>query len=164
MLGGNIVESKVNTDISQFDRIFNSPPLGGDKLKIDNTELDLSNGDYKDDSHEKFIINCLKRAFGVNESLLAELCEFIYGKKQNVICNIEFLSLCYRAILIAKINHIPVNELIMLFRILPDVFNSDIQSYKSSDDIYDLLYHVNYYIIWFNENKLSISMCYFFAK
>lgn len=161
LLGGNIVESKVNTEISQFDRIFNSPPLGGNKLKIDNTELDLSNGDYKDDSPEKFIINCLKRAFGVNESLLAELCELIYGKKQNVICNIEFLSLCYRAILIARINHIPVNELIMLFRLLPDVFNSDIQSYKSSDDIYDLLYHVNYYTIWFNENKLSISMCYF---
>lgn len=160
LLGGNIVESKVNTDISQFDRIFNSPPLGGDKLKIDNTELDLSNGDYKDDSPEKFIINCLKRAFGVNESLLAELCDLIYGKKQNVICNIEFLSLCYRTILIARINHIPVNELILLFRLLPDVFNSNIQSYRSSDDIYDLLYHVNYYIIWFNENKLSISMCY----
>lgn len=160
LLGGNIVESKVNTDISQFDRIFNSPPLGGNKLKIDNTELDLSKGDYKDDSPEKFIINCLKRAFGVNESLLAELCDLIYGKKQNVICNIEFLSLCYRTILISRINHIPVNELIMLFRLLPDVFKSDIQSYKSSDDIYDLLYHVNYYTIWFNENKLSISMCY----
>lgn len=161
LLGGNIVKDKINTDISQFDRIFNSPTLGGKELTADNQELDLSKGDYKDDSHEKFIINCLKRAFGVNESLLAELCKFIYGKDEKVKCNIDFLSLCYRTILIARVNYISVNELIMLFRLIPDVFNSTIENSKSSDDIYDLLYNVNYYIAWFNENKLSISMCYF---
>lgn len=161
LLGGNIVESKVNTDISQFDRIFNSPPLGGKKLTADNTELDLSKVDYKDDDHEKFIINCLKRALGINESLLSELSKFIYGEEQNFICNIESLSLFYRTILIARMNSITVNTLIMLFRLLPDVFKSNIETYKSSGDIYDLLYNVNYYISWFNENKLPISMCYF---
>lgn len=164
LLGGNIVQDKINAEISQFDRIFNSPPLGGEKLTADNTELDLSKVDYKDDDHEKFIINCLKRALGINASLLAELSEFIYGKKQNFICNIESLSLFYRVILIARINHTPVNELVMLFRLLPDVFKSDIQTYKSSDDIYDLLYNVNYYVTWFNENKLSILMCYFLLR
>lgn len=161
LLGGHIVESKVNKDISQFDRIFNSLPLGSEKLTVDNTELDLSKADYKEGDHEKFIINCLKRALGINESLLAEVSEFIYGKKQNFTCNIESLSLFYRSILIARVNNITVNTLIMLFRLLPEVFKSNIQSCGSSDNIYDLLYDVNYYTTWFNENKLSISMCYF---
>ncbi|MET4862394.1 neuraminidase-like domain-containing protein [Morganella morganii] len=164
LLGGNIVESKVNTDISQFDRIFNNPPLGGEKLTADNTELDLSKVDYKDDDHKKFIINCLKRALGINESLLGELSKFIYGKEQNFICNIESLSLFYRAILIARVNNITVNTLIMLFRLLPDVFESNIHSCGTADDIYDLLYDINYYTTWFNENELSISMCYLLLR
>ncbi|MDH0355416.1 neuraminidase-like domain-containing protein [Morganella sp. GD04133] len=164
LLGGDIVKNGTNTDISQFDRIFNNPPLGGAVFKDDNTALNLFTANYPDNSHERFIINCLKRSLGVNESLLAELCELIYGKKQNVICNIEFLSLCYRTILIARINHIPANELIMLFCLLPDEFKSDIQTYKSSDEIYDLLYQVSYYTAWFAENKLSISMCYLLLR
>ncbi|WP_343103289.1 neuraminidase-like domain-containing protein [Morganella morganii] len=164
LLGGNIVESKVNTDISQFDRIFNRPPLGGKKLTADNTELDLSKVDYNDDDHKKFIINCLKRALGINESLLAEFSKFIYGEEQNFICNIESLSLFYRAILIARMNNITVNTLIMLFRLLPDVFKSNIHSCGTADDIYDLLYDINYYITWFNENELSISMCYLLLR
>lgn len=164
LLGGHIVESKVNKDISQFDRIFNSLPLGSEKLTADNTELDLSKADYKEGDHEKFIINCLKRALGINESLLAEVSKFIYGKKQNFTCNIESLSLFYRSILIARVNNITVNTLIMLFSLLPEVFKSNIQSCGSSDNIYDLLYDVNYYTTWFNENKLSISMCYLLLR
>ncbi|MEY1424818.1 neuraminidase-like domain-containing protein [Morganella morganii] len=161
LLGGGIVKDKVNTDISQFDRIFNNPPLGGSVFKDDNTEINFFTGNYPDNSHERFIINCLKRSLGVNESGLAGLCEFIYGEKSWVKCNIEFLSLCYRTVLISRVNHISANELIILFRLLPDVFKNNIQTYKTSDDIYDMLYNVNYYTTWFNENKLSISMCYF---
>lgn len=164
LLGGDIVKDEINTDISQFDRIFNNPPLGSSVFKDDNTALNLFTANYSDDSHERFIINCLKRSLGVNESGLAGLCEFIYGNQILVKCNIGFLSLCYRTILIARINHIPVNELIMLFRLLSDEFKSDIQTYKSSDEIYDLLYQVSYYTAWFNENKLSISMCYFLLR
>ena len=61
LLGGNIVKDEVNTDISQFDRIFNNPPLGGTVFEDDNTNLYLFTDDYPDNSHEKFIINCLKR-------------------------------------------------------------------------------------------------------
>ncbi len=161
LLGGNIVKDKINTDISQFNRIFNTPPLG-DKVFTDNgKEIDLFSGNYSDDSEERLIINCLKRAFGVNELLLAELCKFIYGQEQNVRCNIEFLSLCYRTILIARINHISVNELIILFSLLSDVFKNKICDYKLSGDIYEVLYNVKYYTTWFSENKLSIPMCYF---
>ncbi|SHM67350.1 neuraminidase-like domain-containing protein [Morganella morganii] len=159
LLGGGIVKDKVNTDISQFDRIFNNPPLGGAVFKDDNTELNFFTGNYPDNSHERFIINCLKRSLGVNESGLAGLCEFIYGKQLLVKCNIEFLSLCYRTVLISRVNHIPVNELIILFRLLPDVFKDNVETYKLSDDIYDVLYNVNYYTAWFNKTKLSISMC-----
>lgn len=162
LLGGDIVKEGINTDISQFDRIFNSPPLGGTVFKDDNTELNLFTGNYQDNSHERFIINCLKRSLGVNESELSGLCEFIYGSKQPLVkCNIEFLSLCYRTVLISRVNHITVSELIILCNFLSDVFKGNMQAYKSSDDIYDLLYNVNYYTTWFNENKLSISMCYF---
>lgn len=161
LLSGNIVKEKINTDISQFNRIFNNPPLGDKKFTDSDTEIDLSLDNYTDNSNERFIINCLKRAFGVNTSLLAELCEFVYGKKQKAKCNIEFLSLCYRTILIARINNISVNELIMLFSLLPDVFEGDICKYTSSDQMYNALYNVNYYTTWFFENKLSIPMCYF---
>ncbi len=159
LLGGGIVKDKANTDISQFDRIFNNPPLGGAVFKDDNTELNFFTENYPDNSHERFIINCLKRSLGVNESGLAGLCEFIYGKQLLVKCNIEFLSLCYRTVLISRVNHIPVNELIILFRLLPDVFKDNVETYKLSDDIYDVLYNVNYYTAWFNKTKLSISMC-----
>ncbi|MGL4171206.1 neuraminidase-like domain-containing protein [Morganella morganii] len=161
LLGGNIVKEEINTDISQFDRIFNNPPLGGTVFKDDNTVLNLFTGNYPDNSHERFIINCLKRSLGVNESGLSGLCKFIYGRQSLVNCNIEFLSLCYRTVLMARINNIPANELIILFSLLPEVFEDNIQTYKTSDDIYDMLYNVNYYTTWFNENKLSISMCYF---
>lgn len=161
LLGGNIVKEEINTDISQFDRIFNNPPLGGTVFKDDNTVLDLFTGNYPDNSHERFIINCLKRSLGVNESGLSGLCKFIYGRQLQVNCNIEFLSLCYRTVLMARINNIPANELIILFSLLPEVFEDNIQTYKTSDDIYDALYHVSYYTTWFDENKLSISMCYF---
>ncbi|HEI9844260.1 TPA: hypothetical protein SLN72_001209 [Morganella morganii] len=159
LLGGDIVKDEINTDISQFDRIFNNPPLGGEVFKDDNTILNLFTGNYPDDSHERFIINCLKRSLGVNESGLAGLCEFIYGNQILVKCDIEFLSLCYRTVLMSRINHIPVNELIILFHLIPDVFKKNIETYKASDDIYDVLYNVNYYTSWFDETKLSISMC-----
>lgn len=164
LLGGNIVKDKINTDISQFDRIFSTPLLGDKEFTDNGKDINLFSGNYLDNSEERFIINCLKRAFGVNESILAELCEFIYGQKQTIRNNIEFLSLCYRTILIARINHISVSELIMLFRLLPDVFKSNIEIYKSSNDIYDLLCNVNYYTSWFNKNKLFIPKCYFLLR
>lgn len=164
LLGGNIVKDKINTDISQFDRVFNTPILGDEKFTDNGKEINLFSGNYPDNSDERFIINCLKRAFGVNESLLAELCKFIYGQEQNIKCNMEFLSLCYRTILTARINNISVSELIMLCHLLPDVFKSNVKLYESPDDIYDLLYNVNYYTTWFNENKLSIPTCFFLLR
>lgn len=160
LLGGNIVKDKINTDISQFDRIFNTPPLGGKTFNDSGTEVDFFTGNYTDGSEERFIINCLKRAFGMNESALATLCNFIYGQNKKINCNMEFLSLCYRTVLMAKVNNISVNELIMLFSLLPDIFNKKIFNLTSSNEVYDLLYYVNYFITWSHENKLPVLICY----
>lgn len=160
LLGGNIVKDKVNKGISQFDRVFNNPPLGGKKFNDSETEIDFFTGNYADGSEEQFIINCLKRAFGVNESVLAELCHFIYGQNKKVNCNMAFLSLFYRTILMARINNISVNELIMLFYILPDIFKVKISAYKTSDEIYDVLYNINYFLTWLSENDSPVIICY----
>ncbi|WP_051690920.1 neuraminidase-like domain-containing protein [Photorhabdus australis] len=96
---------------SQFDRLFNTPPLNGQYFSAEGEELDLTPDNASD--WRKAV---LKRAFNVDDISLYRLFRIanhgnFSGKITN---NIENLSTLYRAQLLAETHQLSIDELDLL--------------------------------------------------
>ncbi|MBS6209118.1 MAG: hypothetical protein KH812_03390 [Proteus hauseri] len=154
--GGYISKTSLDNSPSQFDQLFNSPPLNGYVFDYNGIPLDLANASTPD---EIIRLNILKRAFNVNEVELVMLWALASGNK-SFDCTSYKLSLLYRTVLLANIHGLSVNELVLLMNISPPPYNGLIEIYSTSDDIWDLIHTINNYVQFAKKEKWAISELY----
>ncbi|WP_240674670.1 neuraminidase-like domain-containing protein [Burkholderia stabilis] len=112
LCNGDISRLRFGGQSSQFDRLFNSPPLNGYLFGTGGSRIDLK-PDSPDDDLRKAV---LKRAFQVNDVALYRLLHLADpGNKDGTIPNdITHLSALYRAHLLADVHRLSVDELALL--------------------------------------------------
>ncbi|MDE9459506.1 neuraminidase-like domain-containing protein, partial [Xenorhabdus bovienii] len=105
-----ISQRATDNQTSQFDRLFNTPPLNGQSFSIDDKELDLNPGSA--DDWRKAV---LKRAFNADDISLYRLLQMAHrtthGKMAN---NLNNLSALYLAKLLADTHQLTIDELDLL--------------------------------------------------
>ncbi|MEQ4924346.1 neuraminidase-like domain-containing protein [Proteus hauseri] len=154
--GGLISKKSLDNSPSQFDQLFNSPPLNGHTFVDDGYHLDFANASSSSDS---LILNIIKRAFDINE-VEFEMLWKLASADGNFYCKLNHLSLLYRASLLAKINGLSVSELALLIKILPVPFNDVIAIHDTSDKMGNLINIINNYVQFAKKEKWAISELY----
>jgi hypothetical protein len=134
---------------SQFDRLFNTPPLNGKAFSADGTALDLRPGD----SDDSFRLAVLKRAFQVNDSELYSLRLLAGG--DDFVCTTERLSQLYRVRLLAQVHQLTVVELSQLLSVSPYAGQAIIE--LSLADLSGLIAFLAQTTRWLVEQKWSVK-------
>ncbi|TPG61557.1 neuraminidase-like domain-containing protein [Ewingella americana] len=111
----NISEQPILDALSQFDQLFNNPPLSGMTLVTDTTNIDFRvNTAVKDPR-----VSSIKRGLNADDNEMMTLNYIVdYAEDGVVICNIGNISDFYRARLLADAHHFSVSELYLLLDIL----------------------------------------------
>lgn len=151
--GGLISKTSLDNTLSQFDQLFNSPPLNDILFVDDNHSLNFENATADTDIIR---LNTLKRAFNVNDIELVMLWKLAAGNS-NFSCSLSNISLLYRTSLLAQIYGLSINELVLLINILPSPFNQNIVINKTSDDMGNLIHAINNVVIFAKKGKWTIS-------
>ncbi|EHN6806797.1 toxin [Salmonella enterica] len=102
---------------SDFDELFNTPPMSSQDFRPDGTSLSLRPGSVSD----TFRTGIMKRAFRVNDAGLYTLWCLARGTTTPppFICNLQNISALYRLSLLAKVHNLNVSELAMLVSVSP---------------------------------------------
>lgn len=79
------------------------------------------------------------------------------GSDSNFENTLVNLSLLYRVHLLAKINGLTINELVLLINILPVPLNSPIKYKNTSDKMNELITIINGNVVFFRKEKWEIS-------
>ncbi|CAH2935887.1 MAG: Unknown, probable insecticidal toxin [uncultured Paraburkholderia sp.] len=102
--------------VSHFDRIFNSPPLGGTRFNPQDGPLALQLGEGED----SVATATLKRGLGVNGGDLRTLCHLLNGTITDTITgDINTISHLWRLRLLAREHELSVQELNPLYQLSP---------------------------------------------
>ncbi|AWK40888.1 toxin [Photorhabdus laumondii subsp. laumondii] len=98
---------------SQFDRLFNTPPLNGQCFVTEDTNIDLNLNSTDTDNWHKTV---LKRAFNVDDISLYRLLHIANheNKDGKIANNIKNLSNLYMTKLLADIHQLTIDELYLL--------------------------------------------------
>lgn len=105
---------EMDENISQFDRLFNNPPLNGQYFEPDDKTLFLDDRD----SASVFKTNALKRAFNLDHAELRQLV-YLYNKNDRFNNSLYRLSGLYRLKSFADLNGLTLYELASLFDFIP---------------------------------------------
>lgn len=151
--GGLISKTSLDNTLSQFDQLFNSPPLNDILFVDDNHSFNLENATADTDIIR---LNTLKSAFNVNDIELVMLWKLAAGNS-NFSCSLSNISLLYRTSLLAQIYGLSINELVLLINILPSPFNQNIVTNKTSDDMGNLIHAINNVVQFAKKEKWTIS-------
>ncbi|WP_340616840.1 neuraminidase-like domain-containing protein [Xenorhabdus entomophaga] len=100
-----------DNQVSQFDHLFNSPPLNGQSFSADGIKIDLNPG--SSDDWRKAV---LKRAFNADDISLYRLLQISHRDNSDgyIVNNLENLSSLYLARLLAEIHQLTIDELDLL--------------------------------------------------
>ncbi|MDC9621814.1 neuraminidase-like domain-containing protein [Xenorhabdus sp. XENO-7] len=110
LCNASISQRANDNQISQFDRLFNTPPLNGQSFSIDDQELDLNPGSA--DDWRKAV---LKRAFNADDISLYRLLQIAHRTTHGKIANsLNNLSALYLAKLLADSHQLTIDELDLL--------------------------------------------------
>ncbi|MCA6221649.1 Tc toxin subunit A-related protein [Photorhabdus antumapuensis] len=106
-----ISQYSYNNQPSQFDRLFNTPPLNGQPFATENTNIDLSLN-----STDNWHKTVLKRAFNADDISLYRLLHIANhdNKDGKIANNIKNLSNLYMTKLLADIHQLTIDELYLL--------------------------------------------------
>ncbi|MCC8466245.1 Tc toxin subunit A-related protein [Photorhabdus bodei] len=106
-----ISQNSYRNQPSQFDRLFNTPPLNGQYFAVGNTDIDL-NLNSTNNWHK----TVLKRAFNVDDISLYRLLHIANheNKDGKIANNINNLSNLYMTKLLADIHQLTIDELYLL--------------------------------------------------
>lgn len=151
--GGLISKISLDNTLSQFEQLFNSPPLNDTLFVDDNHSFDLANATSSTDI---ICLNTLKRAFNVNDIELVMLWKLVAGNS-HFSCSLLNLSSLYRVSLLAQIYGLSVNELVLLINILPSPFNEEMMKHETSDDMGNLIHTINKVVQFAKKEKWTIS-------
>ncbi|QBY44080.1 28.1kDa virulence protein [Arsenophonus nasoniae] len=116
-VGLKISQTAVNGQLSQYDQLFNNPPLYGQKFAPDDKEYDVA-----PNAQNVFKSN-LKQAFAVNDQELYQIfLTYIYDENDNngSFCknDVAHTTAFYRFCLLATANQLTIAELSILFNLL----------------------------------------------
>ncbi|KMJ46988.1 toxin [Xenorhabdus khoisanae] len=111
LCNATISQRTTDDQISQFDRLFNTPPLNGQSFSTDGEKLNLNPGSA-DDWHKAV----LKRAFSADDISLYRLLQISHrdNKDGYMINSLENLSSLYLARLLAETHQLSIDELDLL--------------------------------------------------
>ncbi|HGJ5898841.1 neuraminidase-like domain-containing protein [Arsenophonus apicola] len=113
-VGIKISQTAVNGQLSQYDQLFNNPPLYGQKFAPDDKEYDVA-----PNAQNVFKSN-LKQAFAVNDQELYQMF-LIFNDNDNIsLCknNITYTTAFYEFYLLATANQLTIAELTILYDLL----------------------------------------------
>lgn len=150
--GGDITQSTSSNSPSQFEQLFNTPPLSGRQFLADGTVVNLES----DSAEDAFRRAVLKRAFQVTDSELLMLWQLVSGgESPELTCSLNALSDVYRVALLAQSNHLTVNELYQLISI--SLYAGKALEALSDADLFQLIQFVSHSTQWITEQGSSIS-------
>lgn len=114
LCAANITTSTVDGNaLSQFNQLFNDPPLNGFHFEVGGADIDLAPSEVNDPRRD-----VLKRAFGVDDVGLNRLLKLYDPKSPDKVKNnITVLSGLYRVMVLAKAHALTVVELGVLWQI-----------------------------------------------
>lgn len=117
VLSGTLISRQTSDgQVSHFDRIFNTPPLGRTMFFPDGEPILLQSGG----GEESFAIAALIRGLGVNEGELINLCRLMDSTVTDTItADITTLSHLWRLCLLAREHNLSALELSLLYRLSP---------------------------------------------
>lgn len=122
--GMTISQFSAESEISQFDLLFNTPSLSGEWFSADNSKINLS-PDATDDSFSR---DCLLRGLSLTRGELFQLglmSGLITTTNTTFTLNLVNISILYRLSLVASLNNLTVYELHLLFSVISvDIANS----------------------------------------
>ncbi|MDR0219231.1 MAG: toxin [Enterobacteriaceae bacterium] len=145
-----ISQRATDNQISQFDRLFNNPPLNGQSFSLDDTKLDFNPGSA-DEWHKAV----LKRAFGVDDIALYRLLQISQrdNKDGSMVNNLENLSSLYRIKLLAEIHQLNIDELDLLLIAI----NEEKNLFAIQDDVLSALINkLSAVANWLKSRKLTV--------
>ncbi|PQQ23036.1 neuraminidase-like domain-containing protein [Photorhabdus hindustanensis] len=149
----DISERTINAKASQFDVLFNTPPLDGKRYVLGGDKID-TNPNKGNDNHNKSI---LKRAFKVDDIGFNQLL-YIVDPVDGDGCfanNIGNISDMYCAALLAEVHQLSVAELDMLRRTLGYTKTA---IYNVTDDaLATLVDNVYQTVTWLRKYNLSVT-------
>lgn len=115
--GGNIGQQALDGTVSHFDRIFNTPLLGGQSFGASSDDISIDPADTTS-SHAR---DTLLRGLDINGSELHHLAKIanIVSDNAHLTLSIGNISLLWRLTQIARLEELAVNDLALLFSISP---------------------------------------------
>ncbi|KER01619.1 virulence plasmid 28 protein [Photorhabdus temperata subsp. temperata Meg1] len=156
----NISQQAVLNQFSQFDQLFNNPPLNGIRYEISeddtkhlpNPDLNLKPDSTGDDQRKAV----LKRAFQVNASELYQMLLITDHKEDGVIKNnLENLSDLYLVSLLAQVHNLTIAELNTLLVICG---YGETNIYQISDDnLAEILETLLWITQWLQTQKWTVA-------
>lgn len=140
-------------ELSLFDRLFNSPSLGGKIFRVTDASLDLTPGVEGDTFNQ----NVIKRGLQVNENELAILWRLATGKlPTEFTLSLDNLSSLYTIQLLARIHNLSIAEISMLLSVSPYA-DVPLKELITSDDLGKIVYFISNTVSWLREKKWSVS-------
>lgn len=141
LVGQMISQTAVNGQLSQYDQLFNNPPLYGQIFAPDDKEYDVS-----PNAQNVFKSN-LKQAFGVNDQELYQML-LLFKDDNNSHCKNDIVTTTafYIIYLLASANQLTIAELTILLNLL---------NYKDlPTDVYFNKLHTT--VEWLNNQNLNV--------
>lgn len=144
--GANISTVSYDGQLSQFDRMFNNPPLNGEVYSLGNGDISLQPG--RTDTRR----DILKRAFSVNHTDLLFMSAMInrYGDSTTIPNNINKISALYLIRLLADSLALSISQLNILLLLSP--FTKTDLGQDNRLQMMDYLWQTTQ---WLNEQNLS---------
>lgn len=150
--GSDITQSSRDNTPSQFDRLFNTPPLSGRQFLADGTVVNLDS-DSAEDAFQRAV---LKRAFQVTDGGLVMLWQLVIGEERTKLtCSPGALSDMYRVALLAQSYHLTVSELCQLISF--SSYAGQALGELSDADLFQLTQFVSQSTQWITEQGCSIN-------
>ncbi|KVT53810.1 hypothetical protein WK54_18165 [Burkholderia ubonensis] len=148
LCNGEISRLRFGDESSQFDRLFNTPPLNGYGFDTGGSRIDLK-PDSPDDDPRKAV---LKRAFQVDDVSLHRLLTIASPSNQDgtIPNDNAHLSALYRAHLLADVHRLSVDELVLLLAALQH--DSGLVGIDDKT-LYGLLDRLQTAVRWLNDMK-----------
>ncbi|MBS9423686.1 neuraminidase-like domain-containing protein [Photorhabdus caribbeanensis] len=147
----SISQYSYNNQPSQFDRLFNTPPLNGQHFATGNTDIDLSLN-----SRDNWQKTVLKRAFNVDDISLYRLLHIANHNNTDgkIVNNIKNLSNLYMTKLLADIHQLTIDELYLL---LMTIGEDKINLYTIDDkELEKLINRLDTLSNWLHTQKWSV--------
>lgn len=155
LAGANINQIAHSSKASQFNQIFNIPPLNNQFFYADGKELDLEPGKSADTQS----LGVLKRALQVDDTALYTLFKLTFADKTSVFTKtINNLSALYRTRLLATVNNLTVNELSLLLSVSPYANKPLIT--LAGEELNVLSADIERYVQWLEEMNWTVSDLY----